>query len=424
MNGTATIRPPPDHDRRDNGTMRLSTIRTLYGGAGPWASAYLDATGTQKTGTPQEARHQLDLRWRAARESLGRDGADEATLRAMDDAVRRASAGGGPAEVAVLASDGRVALSRTLPVTPRRELASWSAQPHAADLLRGLDALATSPSREAPGAFATLGDLGDTGEEVSWVRADVDRTGGTVISSDGHAATVRGEDEFITKKTTGGRARRWSLPRDQRAAEVNWDHNSVDVAQAITAEVQRCGADVVILAGDVRARQLVLDRLPPILASRVAQVDHEIGVRAHPESRLRARREPADYDPVVEAATREAVELVARERHLETVDRFHSGLSHGDSVRGVAAVCAAARDRRIDTLILDAEPSHLHVWVDPLNPTMLGPSKRDSGVITPAWEPADDALVGAAASSGADSIVVEADPELVEGLGAILRYQP
>jgi hypothetical protein len=63
------------------------------------------------------------------------------------------------------------------------------------------------------------------------------------------------------------------------------------------------------------------------------------------------------------------------------------------------------------------------VWVNPLNPTMLGPSQTDTGTDSPAWEPADDALIGAAALAGAEGIVVDHDSDLVDGVGAILRYR-
>jgi hypothetical protein len=406
--------------------MRLSTIRTLYGSAGPWASVYLDATLTHQTGTPQETRHELDLRWRAARESLGSHGADEATLRAIDEVVREAPAHGGPAEVAVFASGGTVAFSRTLPVTPRRQLASWSAQPHAADLLRGVGAVASTAAREAPAALASLAEFGDTDSGVRWVGADVDRTGGSVRTSDGAAVTVRGEDEFIHKVSTIERDDwEYSERSYQRAAEVNWDRNSRDVARVITAAVERTGADVIVLSGDMRARRLVIEHLPVALGPCVIEVDHEVAPRPHPESSVQSRREPDVHDRMVEAATRTAVDSVAHDRTTWTIDRFHNGLSRGDSVRGLDAVCAAARELRIDTLMLSAEPSPAGVWVDPLSPTTLGPAKGDAATTSsPAWEPADDALVGAAAFAGADSIVVEADVELVDGVGAILRYRP
>lgn len=404
--------------------MRLSTIRSLYSGGGPWASVYLDATVANPTGTPQEARHELDLRWREAREWLREHGADEATLQAIDEVVEEAPAHPGPGELAVFASGGSVAFSRSLPVAPRRpQLAVWSALPHAADLLRSIAALATSDARDAPNALTSLAELGDTGEEIRWVRADVDRTGGSVRSSDGAVVTVRGEDEFVTKVSTKQRDQMWSVPKYQHAAEENWERNSTDMARVIGAAVERTAADVVVLAGDIRARRLVLERLPKVLAGRVVEVEHETPVRPHPESRVRSRREPTVHDPVLDAATRAAVGAAAEERRSDALERFYNGLSTGESVRGVEQVCAAARDLRIDTLLLSPDPSAAQVWVNPMSPTMLGPSKSDSGTPSPAWEPADDALVGAAALAGAEGIVVDGDAELVDGVGAILRYR-
>ena len=381
--------------------MRLSTIRNLYGGAGPWASVYLDATGTQKTGTPQEARRQLDLRWRAARESLHRDGADEATLAAIDDVIGTLPATGAPAEVAVIASHGTVGFSRIVFGESGRDSATWSTQPRAADLVRTLDSGAA---------------------EVGWVTADLDRTGGTIIAFDGGSETVRGEDQFIRKVKRAGHGRAWSDNKTQRAAEENWGQNSAEVARAVERAVERSGADVVVLTGDVRARQLVLDQLPPTTASCVVDVDHEVNVRPHPEDRVRARRDADVFDPAIVAATHQAMDAVAADRRRGAVDRFHAGLSNGLSVRGLGPVCAAARDLSIDTLVLAVEPSHRQAWVDPLNPTMVGESKKDTGADTAISQCADDALVGACALGGAESLVIEADAELVDGLGAILRF--
>jgi hypothetical protein len=398
--------------------MRLSTIRNLYGGAGPWASVYLDATGGRINATQGEidARRQLDLRWRERREELSHAGADEATLRAIDAVVRDVPAHGGPTEVAVLASGGTVAIGRTLPTRPRREAVSWSAQPHAADLIR---AIGDAGMAGQPGAGSAVPD-----DEIRWVRADIDRTGARVTSHDGRIESVHGEDEFVTKNHAPGRGRQWSQSRQQRAAQTNWDQNSHEVARVVTEAVARTGADVVLLAGDERARDLVYDRLPPALPVRVFHLEHESEVRPHPEHRLEARRNPNMLDPILDGATQAAIESLAREREAEIIDRFHIGLSSGDSVRGLEPVCQAARDLRIDTLVLAVEPSHRQVWVDPHNPTMLGPGKRDTGLEDPVLEPADDALVGAAAFADANSIVIEADPELVDGVGAILRFPP
>ncbi len=400
--------------------MRLSTISSLYGGAGPWASVYLDATGTEKTGTPHVSRQELDLRWRAAREELRREGADDATLNAIDDAIAATPSVVGPASVAVLASHGVVALARTLPVAPTRQVATWSTQPHAADLLRAVDAV-SEPGAAGPQFASSTRGFGD---DVRWVRADVDRTGGTITSFDGQTSRLHGEDEFIRKTSDHARDRIWSNPLDQRAAEVNWDRNSTDVARALHEAVERAGAEVVVLAGDVRARQLVLDRLPPLVAERVVEVDHEVPVRPHPESRLRDRREADATDALLAGAPRAAIDMTKAARRRERADRFYSGLTSGRSVHGLGPVSRAARELRIDTLVLNTEPTDRLVWVDPLHPTMVGESKRDTSAESAAQEPADDAIVGAAAAAGAEALIIEADAELVDGLGAILRYVP
>lgn len=400
--------------------MRLSTISSLYGGAGPWASVYLDATGTERSGTPHESRQELELRWRAAREELQREGADDATLAAIDDAIGAAPSVVGPTSVAVLASHGVVALARTLPVTPTRQVATWSTQPHAADLLRAVDGV-SEPGAAGPQFASSTRGFGD---DVRWVRADVDRTGGTITSFDGQSSRLHGEDEFITKTSDHAKDRIWSNPPDQRAAEVNWDRNSTDVARALQEAVDRARAEVVVLAGDVRARQLVLDRLPPLVAERVVEVDHEVPIRPHPESRLRDRREADVTDPLLAGATRAAIDITKAARRRAGADRFHSGLSSGQSVRGLGPVSRAARELRIDTLVLSTEPTDRLAWVDPFHPTMVGESTGDTGVESAAREPADDAIVGAAAVAGVDALIIEPDPELVDGLGAILRYVP
>jgi len=63
--------------------MPLSFLRPLYTRPGPWASVYLDASHDT-----EDAAKILDLRWRAARERLAAADADDATVAALDTAVR------------------------------------------------------------------------------------------------------------------------------------------------------------------------------------------------------------------------------------------------------------------------------------------------------------------------------------------------
>ena len=62
--------------------MNLSLLRSLYERPGPWASAYLETSRNV-----QNADIEVELRWRALRESLVEQGADPSTVAAVDDAV-------------------------------------------------------------------------------------------------------------------------------------------------------------------------------------------------------------------------------------------------------------------------------------------------------------------------------------------------
>ena len=63
--------------------MQLSFLRPLYDRPGPWCSVYLDASAGHRGRRPA-----LDLRWRALQEELTDQGADEATVAALDRVVR------------------------------------------------------------------------------------------------------------------------------------------------------------------------------------------------------------------------------------------------------------------------------------------------------------------------------------------------
>jgi hypothetical protein len=176
--------------------------------------------------------------------------------------------------------------------------------------------------------------------------------------------------------------------------------------------VDQTHADVIVLSGDNRAREMLIDQLPPLLAGRVAEVDyHSPG---------------PGPDKVLDDATVAAVAAVAQTSRQTMIDRFRNGLGDGNSVHGLVAVADAARERSIEVLVLAAEPSLREAWVDPADPTFVGPDDRavqDFGVATPAREDAEEALIGAAAATGADVVTMDPDDDdLTDGIGAIVRF--
>ena len=125
----------------------------------------------------------MELRWRALRESLAEQGADAATLDAMEAAV------GGHDEVAgaygqlLVGSGGRLRHDVVLPGPPRRESARWAPLPHLMPMVAQL----------AP--------------VVPYVLALVDRTGAdlTVHGPAGQwSLEVEGDDYPIRKVGVGG----------------------------------------------------------------------------------------------------------------------------------------------------------------------------------------------------------------------------
>src|SRR5918997_6712607 len=86
--------------------MDMSYLRPLYHRQGPWASVYLDVTRAE-----ENADHQIDLRWRAARAALEEQGADAATLEALSAANADSGGLSGRAGLALFAAGGEVVLA-------------------------------------------------------------------------------------------------------------------------------------------------------------------------------------------------------------------------------------------------------------------------------------------------------------------------
>jgi Bacterial archaeo-eukaryotic release factor family 2 len=395
--------------------VNLSFLRELYQRPGPWASVYLDATHNTADGDQA-----VGLRWRGLREQLAAQGADEPTLAAMDFAVnsgfdtnvvpavgppadRRAPAAAGSASItgsgrvglAVFAAHGRVALAEPLPRPPVREQATWSRRPQTGPLI-------------AAGH-----------DQVRWVRAVVDRAGGTLTAADaGHLRIDRdvptAERYPKHKSGKGG----WSQLNYERSTVTVWDRNVHNVVDAVTDAADRMGADVVIVAGDVRARQMLIDRLPKRLTGRVVESDA-------------GNRVPGGDPSTLDDVTAEAVARVARDHRMELLDRYRMDLSRGRARDGVAPVSEAAWQAAVDVLLLTddndfAGAQPVMVWIDPEDPRAVATDPallRGVGVSGAEQENAISALIAAAAAADAEVVTVDPnDVVLTDGVGAITRY--
>jgi hypothetical protein len=287
-----------------------------------------------------------------------------------------------------VASDGSVVLDEALVDAPLREVADWSPQP---DLLPVL--------RQLPG-------------RVPYVVAVVDRVGAdiTYLGVRGEVEeqkTVEGDEFQIRKVQVGG----WAHHRFQHNAENKWVHNADDVASEITSMARRLSPRFVLVAGDVRARQILTDRASEVWKDLVVSMDE--GGRA-----AGADREPVDRRAAELVAEHEAREIA------EAVEKVQAAAAHGLSVTGRDAVVDALRKSQVETLVLadDQEEDTLLVGRSPLE---LGGKQQDMDALGVHGEvaPADRALLAAAVASRSGVVVLprSAMPDGVP-VAAVLRY--
>ncbi|HZB49285.1 MAG TPA: Vms1/Ankzf1 family peptidyl-tRNA hydrolase [Mycobacteriales bacterium] len=369
---------------------RLDSLSDLVTSPGPFATAYLDAGRAEELG-PQK----VELRWRALRGSLAEQGADDATLDAMEAAVGGHEGVTGAHGQLLVGSGGRLRYDVVLPGPPRRETARWSPLPHLMPMV------------------AQLGPV------VPYVLALVDRTGADLTV---HGPTrewsleIEGDTHQIRKVGVGG----WSHLRYQHRAEDLWEANARRVADAIESAVRATAARVVVLAGDVRAREV----LRKVLAEPAAElvVELQTGGRADGIDEEKLDDEVA---AVVARAAADADQAV--------VDRFTE--AHGRAAAGVADVLAvdsipdtveALRKAQVDTVIVVDDPSSdAMAWVgpEPVHIALAREELTELGVTEPVQDRLDAALVRAAAGTDAAVVTLAAGQlELRDGVGATLRY--
>jgi hypothetical protein len=363
--------------------MQLSFLRPLYDRPGPWCSVYLDASRDTHDAHPA-----VDLRWRALKGSLLEQGGDPVTIDAVEEVVRRHDPMPGDYGIAVFATRGRVVLTEYLSAPPLRDLATWSALPH------------------------TMPLVAQRGEQIAWVRVLADRVGADAIavSAGGvprKAQVVGRESHQLRRVQPGG----WSQSRYQRAAMEAWHHNAGDAAAATADLADKVGADVVVVAGDIRATGMVAAQLPERWQDALVRTD------------AGARNRGAD-PMAMDDLTVQTIAEVADQRIATALDRF--GVQE-DVGAGLEAVVSALQRNQVDTMLIVDDPSaDGELWVGP-EPTEIATDPQQlaaMAVTDPQRVRADAALLRALVGTDAELAVLapEEAPELTDGVGAVLRY--
>lgn len=331
-----------DPTARITRTYAVADLAALVDGSGPFLTVLLPAPSGQA-----DSAHRLSVRWRnVRREAAERWDAD--LLAELDDQVERLDHADAEAFVAVQRADGRLLVE---------------------ELHLGLDA-----PRALVGPAPRLVEIIEHRQRtLPHLLVDTDRTGATISAFDGGRVVARREAEGETLHVHRGAPGGWSQRRFQQRAENTWEQNADDVADVIGQVAIDVDPMLIAVAGDVRARHLVLDALPPALASLAV----EIGA--------------GDADGIVDEVMRSLGDLHAR-MQLDVLDQLRST----GGVTDAAEVEIALSEGRVSTLVVTGDPDHA------------------AGV--------DQAVVGALATS-ADIVVVPSVREVAtDGLAAIPRW--
>ncbi|GAA2173420.1 hypothetical protein GCM10009784_07630 [Arthrobacter parietis] len=305
-------------------TNTLHTLADVYRKPGPWVTIYTDAS----TGNV-DSLHADDVRPENIASALEEAGATKDDRKAVAEALRR-SAKGLPDPVArlIVVANGSVELDEFLPgPLALPEFTSVNEVPNLCPLLW-----------HRPDDFAyVVAEVGRDGGEIHLRRAN-----GLQDDSMTH---IEGDTENLKKVPSGG----WSQGRYQHRTENIWKANAADISGEIDKVVRSCRARLLVVAGDIRARNLVAEQLSE------QSKDILTVVESH------SRTEGADKEAYAQEINKRVAECIAR-RQAQLLERLNNqkGRANPESTEGIGSVVHALQQAQVDTLLLESQGLNGH----------------------------------------------------------------
>lgn len=368
--------------------MQLDQVRPLYDRPGPFITLHLDVSRAS-----EDARQALNTRWTRARHELEHAGIDGPIVAEIEERLREPTHLPGRVRRTIVATPDEVLFDdvragdttwpETIKVGPLPDLAGWIS------MIDG----------ERPFVLVRADHVGaDIEVYVAPSTAVAEKT-----SVDGEAFDVR-------KLPEGD----WMHKKYQQRAENNWRENAELVAGQLTEITKRYRPAVVIVAGEVRARNDLLGVLDGTHLAGAAIESVESGGRAAGSS------DQALWTDV----RRVLAELEARETD-ELVQQLERGVAVGDGVlTGPDRVADAFVKGEVERLVLDLAEARDTTIAASEHPGLALPQRAlEAGPL-----PADEVLVAAAALTGAEvsliahEIELPRDFALSSGIAATLRW--
>lgn len=363
--------------------MDLSDLSAVYEAEGPFVTVHFAIPS--KT---EDAAQQLEVRWKDLVRELDELGVDEQTREALTEA----RGGHEPGQSRLLvAAGGEVLLVESLPDAPAHDSARLDALPHLLPVVhgRGMDLRHILVVTDRQGADITVHAPGaELADEVK---------GGRIWKQGTTGAPGRGERKHLNR------------------VEQSWEKNAEAVAERVEVFAKTLKPDVIILAGDTRAVEMLQRDLPGSMQPLVAVVQgtrHADGSEELLEQHVRDQLEKRRLDEL-----RELLAKYAEERGQDDL-----------AADGADATVGALRMAQVDTLLLAETVDQERGGYFGPDLTLLALDRQellDLGVEQPQAAPLVQILIRAAVGTAADVRTLPADlggDGPTEGIGALLRF--
>jgi Bacterial archaeo-eukaryotic release factor family 2 len=363
--------------------MQSERFRPLLTAHGPYGSVYFDDSHDA-----EDARTQVELKWRGLREQLERQGAQPALTDSLERAVIEKDPLAGRGGRAIVATAEGVVVDEQLIRPTAAPVVRVSALPYIVPVVEhGVD-------------------------HPAYVVVAVDHTGGDIsLHRDGDATSEAVDGGgYPVHKAHGAETAGYGDP--QPRAEEAGRKNIRAVADRLTRVVDDAAPEIVFVVGEVKSRSDLVAELPERVESRIVQ--------------LRVGARHGGFD---DADLRDAIDQEFARRRVTVIDeaaqRFQAEIGRGSGLatEGLAGVTAALRAGAVETLIIGDIGDATVVAGDDLATVAPNPNVL-SELGTPPTQTlrADEALPMVAISTGAT--LVRADERIApaDGVAAVLRY--
>ena len=364
--------------------MRSERFRPLLTSHGPYGSVYFE--DSQDT---EDARAQIELKWRRLREQLQRQGAEPALTESIERAIVAARPAVGKGGRAVVASAEGVLVNEHLIRPTASPVVRVSALPYIVPVVEhGV-------------------------EHPIYVVVAVDHAGGDISlhRDDGITSDAVDGGGYPVHKAHGAETPGFGDP--QPRAEEARHKNIRAVADRLTSVVDDAAPEVVFVVGEVRSRADLIAELPERAMSRVVQL--RVGAR---------------HGGFGDEELRHAIDQEFAGRRVAAIDeaaqRFRAEIGRGSGLaaEGLPGVTAALRAGAVETLIIGDIGDATVVAGDDL--ATVAPDANvlsELGTAPTQVLRADEALPMLAISTGATLIRTNERIAPADGIGAILRYK-